>query len=555
MPSLLAPCLLSLGWILALAPAALAAPSIKDALSPKPVQDGINFDTPSESDFSKCTIKAEKINGTTAWIVRGSEGETLRQFADANADNVVDTWSYYLDGLEVYRDIDSDHDGQPDQFRWFHSAGTRWGVNSDKDKKGVIDRWKVISAEEAAEELVEAVRQGDAARFRALLLSKQEIKELGLAAAESERLAKTIAKAEGDFAALVKAAELGRDSQFTDFGGLKPGVVPAGTRGSSKDLYVYESVWAMVLNGNDHQQLQLGTMINLAGAWKLTASPVLGTKQEVASGIFWSSGGGVGVASALPTGNEPTERMQEILAKLEDLDKRLISSSSDEDRNKLNTTRAKLLADLAEVAPNQSEREQWLKQLADMVSAASQGGTYPEGINYLKKWEKKLSADGEKSLLGYFQFQRMLAEYYGVTLAQKDVDVAKAHTEWLESLEGFLEEHPESEHGAEALRQLAMASEISGENEAAVKWYRRIIADFAASPHTSMAKGAITRLTSEGRQIRITGKALDGSNVDLTKYKGSAVVVQYWTTSCEVCTSDHSILGDLYKKYGDEVSK
>ena len=531
------------------AQSAQGAPSIKDALSPTPVQDGIEYDTPAESEFDKCTIKAEKINGTTAWVVRGPEGNTLRQFADVNADNVVDTWSYFLDGLEVYRDIDADNNGKADQHRWFHGAGTRWGINSDEDKQGTIDTWKMISAEEAAEELVAAIRTSDSHRFSALLLSREEISELGLSAAESERLEQRISAAKKAFGKLVSDKLLEGNSQFTDFGGLKPGIVPAGTRGSTKDLYAYESVWAMVLNGNEHQQLQLGTMINHRGAWKLTDSPVLGTAQEVASGFFWNSGGGAGVASAMPTGTEPTERMQEILAKLEKLDKELVAAAED-DRSKLNTSRAHLLAELANVAPNQSEREQWLKQLADMVSAAAQDGSYPEGITYLKKWEKKLDADGEENLLGYFQFQRMLAEYYGVTLAQENVDAAKAHGEWLESLEAFLDEHPRSEHGAEALRQLAMASEISGENEEAVKWYRRLLKDFANSGHAGMARGAITRLTSEGKEIRVVGKALDGSPIDVAKLRGKAVVLQYWTTSCDVCTSDHAVLGELFKKYG-----
>ena len=529
---------------------AQGAPSIQDALSPTPVQDGIEYDTPDESTFDQCTIKAEKINGTTAWIVRGPEGNTLRQFADVNADNVVDTWSYFLDGLEVYRDIDGDNNGKADQHRWFHGAGTRWGINSDEDKQGTIDRWKMISAEEVAEELVAAIRTSDSHRFAALLLSDEEISELGLSDAESERLEQRVVKAKQGFKKLVADKLLQGDSQFTDFGGLKPGIVPAGTRGSTKDLYAYESVWAMVLNGNEHQQLQLGTMINHRGAWKLTASPVLGTAQEVASGIYWNSGGGAGVASALPTGSAPTERMQEILAKLEEIDKEIVSAEKN-DRNELNTSRAKLLAELAKVAPNQNEREQWLKQLADMVSAAAQDGSYPEGIAYLKKWEQKLDEDGEKNLLGYFQFQRMLAEYYGVTLAQENVDAAKAHGNWLKSLEAFLDEHPESEHGAEALRQLAMASEISGENEEAVKWYRRLLKDFSSSVHVDMARGAITRLTSEGREIRLVGKALDGSPIDLSKSRGKAVVLQYWTTSCDVCTSDHAILGELFKKYGN----
>ena len=523
-----------------------ATPSISDALAPTPVQEGVDYDQPSEAEQEHCTIKAEKINGITAWVIRSPNGTILRRFSDANGNNVVDTWSYFLDGLEIYRDIDANHNGKADQHRWFHGAGSRWGVNVDEDKQATIDRWRVISAEEVAEEAVEAIRTKDARRFEALLLSTAELAKLGVSSAQSKKLMERVDQATRAFEKMVAEGQLSEKSQFTDFGGLKPGTVPAGTSGSTKDLTVYESVWAMVHDGTDHQQLQLGTLVNYQGAWKLTSGPQLGTGEEVAAGFFYGTGGTAGEASALPTGDEPTERMQDILADLEKLDKQIAAASAAQ-RSGLNAKRAKLLVDLAGVAP---DRDQWLKQLADMVSASTQDGSYPEGVAYLQKWEEKLTADGEKELAGYFQFQRMLAEYYGVTLAQENVDAAKAHADWLKSLEKFLAEHPRSEHGAEALRQLAMASEISGEIETAVKWYKQILDQFSSSIHAAMAKGAVKRLTSEGRKISLKGKSLQGKDVDLADFQRKVVVIQYWTTSCEVCTSDHSILSDLYKQYG-----
>lgn len=526
-----------------------AAPSITEALRPAPVQPGIDYDRPDQQAQASCTIKAEKVNGITAWVVRDAEGEILREFGDADGDNVVDTWSYFRDGLEVYRDIDENRNSQPDQFRWFHSAGSRWGINVDEDKQNTIDRWKLISAEEAAEEVVEALRTGDLKRFQALLLSGEELAKLGLSPAQSEQLAARIKQATDKYQQLLDKKEIDDECQFTDFGGLKPGIVPAGTRGSTKDLLVYENVWAMIHQGDQHQQLQLGTMINFNGAWKLIDGPVLGNSKEVASGFFFGPSGSPGEASALPSGAEPTEQMQQILAQLETLDQQLSTSVGDQ-RATLQRQRADLLAKLAENAPNDEERVQWYKQLADSVGAATQDGSYPEGVALLQEWERKLADWEEDELVAYFQFQRMLAEYYGVTLAEEGVDAAKAQSQWLASLEAYLEEHPQSENSAEALRQLAMGSEIAGENETAVKWYRRILDEFPDSVHSAMSKGAITRLTSEGKAIRFTGPAIQGGNVNLADLRGKAVVIQYWTTSCDVCTKDHELLGNLYKKYG-----
>ena len=72
------------------------------------------------------------------------------------------------DGLEVYRDIDADFNGKPDQCRWFNTAGTRWGLDTNED--GKIDRWKEISAEEASDELVRALGRERPTRFARLLL-------------------------------------------------------------------------------------------------------------------------------------------------------------------------------------------------------------------------------------------------------------------------------------------------------------------------------------------------------------------------------------------------
>ena len=51
----------------------------------------------------------EKEGGVERLVVRGPAGEVLRAFADTDGNRVVDRWSYYKDGVEVYREIDSDH--------------------------------------------------------------------------------------------------------------------------------------------------------------------------------------------------------------------------------------------------------------------------------------------------------------------------------------------------------------------------------------------------------------------------------------------------------------
>ena len=108
-----------------------------------------------------------------------AQGEILRRFADTNSDNIVDQWCYYLDGLEVYRDIDSNFNEKADQYRWFHTAGSRWGIDKNEDKQ---DR-RLANDLAARSGRAGGARAEDArpARFNLLLLTPAELSELGSA--------------------------------------------------------------------------------------------------------------------------------------------------------------------------------------------------------------------------------------------------------------------------------------------------------------------------------------------------------------------------------------
>lgn len=521
-----------------------AKPSVADALKLKPVQRQVEFDTP---DAEGCEIKAEKVNGMTAWVVRGPGGATLRQFSDTNGDNVVDTWSYFHNGLEVYRDIDGDYNGKADQYRWFQTAGSRWG--EDKNEDGRIDAWQLIAPEEVAEEAIHAVRTGDSGRLARLLVTEDDIKQLGLSKEVAERIRERASKAPAAFKSLANSKKIPADSEFSDFGGLRPGMVPAGSSGLEKDLLVYENVWAMVYDGQAHKQVQLGTMLKVGDAWKLIDAPSIGEAGEMAVGFFYDAGGASPVSMATTGGSAPTDAMQETLSAIEKLDEQLASASR-KDLPKLNARRADLLEKLASQAPAGEEREQWLRQLADMISAAVQDGGYPDGAERLEELAGKLAkAKASGDLQMHIVFRRMQADY-GLKIANPKADFNKVHNEWLKQLEEFVTKYSSSEHAAEAMLQLANASEYAGEPKEALKWYGQLVKSFPNSQQAAKANGAITRLTSEGRTISLVGKTIDGKKIDLSRYRGKPVVIQYWISSYKSCKAEHAVLKDLYSKYG-----
>jgi len=115
-----------------------------------------------------------------------------------------------------------------------------------------------------------------------------------------------------------------------------------------------------------------------------------------------------------------------------------------------------------------------------------------------------------------------------------------------------VDKHGKSSHASEALLQLAMASEFADEADTAEKWYQRILDDFPESAVALKARGANTRLTSEGNPLELQGPALRGGKVNLDQYRGKFVLIQYWATNCEPCKADHSVIKDLYAKYGGQ---
>ena len=40
-------------------------------------------------------------------------------------------WSYYLNGVEAYREVDGNGNGKPDQYRWLGPNGGKWGAEGN----------------------------------------------------------------------------------------------------------------------------------------------------------------------------------------------------------------------------------------------------------------------------------------------------------------------------------------------------------------------------------------------------------------------------------------
>ena len=527
-----------------------APPPIEQALGLNSIQRDVEYDRPTAEEAAKCAIQAENVGQAKGWVVRSAAGQTLRKFVDTNGDNVVDLWCYYQDGLEVYRDIDADHNGKADQYRWLNTAGSRWGLDTNED--GKIDSWKQISAEEVSAEVIGAIVARDATRFSNILLTTAELADLGLS---GDRAKELTAKLEGAGAAFGEAIRTQKmvlpKANWVQFGAGRPGLVPAGTDGSTKDVLVYENVVAVIDNEGKHGQVPIGTLIQVGSNWRLIGVPDLAAEEGLAdSGLFFR------VVPNIPNPEEgeqaagaPDKATQDLLAKLEGIDKQSAKATTPAEEAGFNAQRADILGQLVTSATTDADRAQWCRQLADTVSAAVQSNALPDGVDRLNTLFEQLKAKGaDVELQAYVRFRQLTADY-SRSLQNANDDFAKVQDKWLADLQQFVVDFPKSPDTAEAMLQLAIAKEFAGEEDQAKAFYAKIVTDFADSSSAAKAAGAKTRLESVGKPIVLRGADVQGRKVDLAQFRGKVVLVQYWATWCEPAKADMALLKELQAKY------
>ncbi|MEO1496647.1 MAG: thioredoxin-like domain-containing protein [Planctomycetota bacterium] len=529
---------------------AATAPSTAQALALKPIQPGVEYDMPTGAEKKACTVKAAREGKSTSWIVRDAQDRILRRFADSNADNVVDTWCYYAGGLEVYRDIDSDFDSKADQYRWFHTGGSRWGI--DKNQDGKIDSWKQISPQEVAEEAVAAVTSRDDARFARLLMTPTEAQALGVGKAIGGELRSSISAATRKFAELVRTQKtLSRSSRYVDFGAPRPGVIPIGTDGSKRDVTVYENATALIDHEGTPTQLLLGSLFRVGDAWRLVEAPTVdssGPKLATVFSVPTLSGAG-------PNSPRLSENTQQLLAQLEKLDQQAATASGTK-LDRLTDQRVGVLEQLAKSAVDKGEKRQWYTQLADLLSATAQSSGYAGAVKKLSQLERSPAVKAAGAdLPAHFRYKRIGAEY-GVALAAKDADYAKVQADWLKKIEAFANAYPTSPDAADAMLQLGhMAGEFTGEEKVAERWYTRVAKEFPRTLAGKKAAGALTRLASVGKPLKLRGTTLDGKPFDIAtrEYRGKHVVVHYWASWSDP-TADMKTIAALQQKYRGKLA-
>jgi hypothetical protein len=531
---------------------ALAAdpPTIKQALGVQPHHSDVDFDNPDPKTYDQCKVAAHKEGKASGWLVTGPEGQPLRRFMDTNGDDVVDQFCFYKNGLEVYRDIDSNYNKKKDQFRWLNTGGMRWGIDTNED--GKIDVWKQISAEEVSRIAVRALVSQDASLVTPLLVTKEDLKSLGIKGTLESKLLASVA----DAPAKLKKAGSGSKiinprTTWLRFDSAPPGSVPAESNKTATDLVVYENVMAIVDYGNPMAPglIHVGELVRVGDVWKMTSipTPMEGTSVEIQPGLVLNAPL-ANTGPGAPPGPVPSKDMTALLEKLKDLVQNPPPPNASKDvlEKYQKELEAVHVAIIKEVKTDE-EKAQWTRQLLDTILAGVQSGADLSGIARLKKLEAQILKDSPKSPLAVMaRYRVMLAEYVAAMQEADDKDREKIHEKWLADLAEFLDDNPHCDDAPEAEFQLAVYLEFGGKSDKARTWYDRIVKDFPDSDAGTRAQAARHRLDLTGKTLSLSGPSLTGGTIDVKQFRGKLLCVVFWDTNNKTCLDDLPLLKELY---------
>jgi thiol-disulfide isomerase/thioredoxin len=517
---------------------------IKLLINYAPLQKGVDVDRPTEADLKNCRL--ESSTQPAGYTVRDSSGRVLRKFLDTDGDKKLDYLSYFKGGVEVYREIDSKGKGKPQEFRWLGQGGTRWGF--DRDADGKIDEWKRIGVEEVVNEVFEAIKTKDKARFTALLLTADELDQLKLGDVLAKEVKTRWQKAHGEFESFCTTqTEINPSAEFVNATSGILSSVAAEAYGNSTDLLFYDHSSAVFKNSKqDFGNLAIGTVIYLNdGKWRLIELPELAaTGKPIANGnVFFPAAEAAPIAAT-----QPKPEIVVIHDQLDSLDKKIKATEKAAEVANFWKSKAELLEQLIFASEDGEQRTNAVMYAADSIVNAFQEDRYPDALKFLDGMSDRLKAKDVEGL-DYVAWRVITGRYNYVNLKGNSEDRDKAHEKWLADLMQFQKDFPNSINSAEALCYLGVNFDNEGKEKEAIEWYREAATRFADTNYGKRARGALTRLDALGEKIEFSGQDLQGKKFSLQdeKWRGKVVVIHFWESWCAEGMEEIQRLAEKYK--------
>ena len=548
---------LAAAWFAGLAPAMTWAADITvdQLLRFQPITKGVDFEIPADP-AAVAACKVEVIpngkGGTLGWALRDGQGKILRRFVNARGGGRLDQWSYFQDGFEVYREVDSNNDQSPDEVRWMNSAGTR----TAKVTKAKITGWNRISGEEASKVFVQALVAGDLDLIETVMATPADLEALGVPKSEMDR----VAAAEKNRAAAIKALRTGlvgwdAETVWLRLDAALPHLIPADA-GLKEDLILHENavIFAGSPNGSGAGKtafLQVGEMVKVGETWKFVDLPrVIDPK----TGMIAAFEGGIRSAlfrnEAGPAAGTENPQVAEAMAGLAAYHKanEALLTSNAQGIARFHVGRIAPLNKVVKAAEAAGDTKLELdhqKLIVDSLAAAYSSGAYPEGPKFLEQMVAKGGKIGS-----YAAYKAIEADF-----ALRSADAANAMTvqdEVLEKLKAFTEKYPQSDEAPQALLFLASTNEMNSREAEARKYYTLLTEQSPGTEWGKKAAGALKRLDLVGKPLTLKANDLKGQTIDVSAFHGKTLLVTFWATWAEPAKRDLPDLAKLYAQFGSK---
>lgn len=486
-----------------------------------PKHDDVVISTPTPEEIAGCTVASVQgsTSGSSGWVLFDAKKQPLRRFYDSNGDDKVDVWSYYKDGVEVYREFDTTFKGSPNNFRWLNAGGMKWGVGSVQNGKAVITAWRMISAEEAGFEAFQAIATNDFNRLQTLLITEADMQLIKLPAARIKAISANQQKAAGKFADLVKTIGLSKAKFET-----VEGATPQCDTSTEIECIKFPSRPIRYEMGKEHKWMHTGEMIQVGMAWRLVDVPSDKDTTGIVTGPNTNTVGGV------------SPEMEKLSLALGEIDANPPPLGGRGDA-KVDAYLRKRIEVVQKIIPldEADKREQWYKQLFDNLMALAQNNGDAASFGWLKKMSDEVSTKMPGSALAGYGHYRVIWTRYALDMGKPNLpipEVTKIQDKWLENLVEFVKLYPKAEDTPEALRHLGNGSEFAGKDEEAKRWYTQLHENFPGHPLAEHAKGCVARLNLVGNPMKLSAPLLNepGRTFDISQLKGKVVIVHYWAS-------------------------
>jgi len=518
-----------------------AQTKVEDYLRQAPLQAGVTVTTPTGAELAGC--RAEQVAWPkvgniqpTGIVIKDAQGKLVRQYIDSKGTGKTNIWSYYSNGVESYREIDSNGNGKADQFRWLGVNGGKYGLDIDED--GKIDGWVAMSPEELSQEMFQAMLTKDAKKIDAMLVSEADLKSIGLPDGE---IAKLMARRAGAVKKMMDTAEALKLTPTSKWIHLELGLgstTPADSFNGRTDLIKQRSGTALIDKGDNKADVfSTGELVLVGTVWKAIDGPAFGPPAPE------------GATEGPGLGGPVSPEVQVILDRIA----KIPAPTNAAEKPGYHTARAAEFEKIVGITKGTAQ-EPWLKQVIEEYSLAADSGTLDgPAMVRLKQWLVTIEQSAPKSAAAAYAAYRFASTEYNIRIADPKPDFTKIQTWWREQLEAFITKYPAGEDTPDAMLRLAVANEFTKDGDVdAKKWYERLAKDHPTHANAARATGAVKRLTCEGQLFNLDGLTLDDMPFKMNQLQGKTVIVYYWASWGQGAAAELKQLGDLAAAYKDK---